>query len=53
MSRKGRIAIIVEGKSREIKYFHSLRQCNLSSTEIDILDLPAEQNIYAVEAIEE
>lgn len=46
MSRKGRIAIIVEGKSREIKYFHPLRQCNLSSREIDILDLPAEQNIY-------
>lgn len=46
MSRKERIAIVVEGKSREINYFRSLKQYHFSSIEIDILDLPAEQNIY-------
>lgn len=46
MYRKGRIAVIVEGKSRELKYMRSLQQCYFSAIEIDVLELPAEQNIY-------
>lgn len=46
MSKKGRIAIIVEGKSREVKYLRSLQKYYFASIEMDVLALPAEQNIY-------
>lgn len=46
MSKKGRIAVIVEGVSREPKYLHALQKCCLSFIDMEILCLPAEQNIY-------
>lgn len=46
MFKKGRIAIIVEGQSRELKYLRSLQQYYFPTIEMDLLALPAEQNIY-------